>query len=60
VPVSYLAMSRWLQGFAYRVPLGADVFLGAGALALAVALLAVGSQALRAARTDPARALRVE
>jgi len=60
VPVAYWAMSQWLQGFAYRIDLGAGVFLGAGGLALTVALLTVSYQALRAARTDPVHALRTD
>ena len=59
-PVAWYGMSRWLQDFAYRVELGPLVFLAAGALALLVALAATGTQALRAARTNPAQALRDE
>jgi len=57
VPAAYWAMSQWLQGFAYRIDLGAGVFLLAGGLALTVALLTVSYQALRAARTDPVNVL---
>jgi putative ABC transport system permease protein len=60
VPVAYLGASRWLEGFAYRIDLGAGVFAGAGLVALAVALATVGTQAWRAARADPTRALRSE
>ncbi|MDX1531648.1 MAG: FtsX-like permease family protein, partial [Rhodothermales bacterium] len=59
-PVAYLAMSRWLDGFAYRIDLGAGVFVGAGGLALLLALLTVSGHALRAATADPVRALRAE
>ncbi|MEP0547446.1 MAG: ABC transporter permease [Rhodothermales bacterium] len=58
VPLAWWAMDRWLDGFAYRVDLGAGVFVGAGLVALAVALAAVSVQALRAASTDPVQALR--
>ncbi len=60
VPVAYWGIRRWLQTFAYRIDLGLGFFLGAGALVVAVALLTVGVQALRAARTDPAVVLRDE
>jgi putative ABC transport system permease protein len=60
VPVAYLVMSRWLEGFAYRIDLGAGVFVAAGVLALVVALATVGVQAWRAARLDPTKALRSE
>lgn len=59
-PVAYLLMRRWLEGFADHVELGPGVFLAAGALALALALAAVAGQALRAASTDPVKALRYE
>jgi putative ABC transport system permease protein len=60
VPVAWLAMDRWLDGFAYRAGLGAGVFVAASALALLVALATVASQALRAASSDPVKALRYE
>jgi putative ABC transport system permease protein len=60
VPLAWLASSRWLEGYAYRVDLGPGVFLLAGGVALAVASLAVLAHALRAALADPVRALRSE
>jgi putative ABC transport system permease protein len=59
-PLAYLAVSRWLEGFTYRVELGPGVFLAAGALAFLVATTTVGAQALRAASTDPVETLRSE
>jgi putative ABC transport system permease protein len=59
-PVAYYLMDRWLAGFAYRVPLGAWVFVLAGAGGLAVALLTVGWQAARAAAANPVKSLRSE
>jgi len=59
-PIAYLASERWLSAFAYRIDLGAGPFVVAGGVALAVALLTVSSQALRAATSDPIRALRAE
>jgi putative ABC transport system permease protein len=60
VPAAYLGMTRWLESFAYRIDLGAGVFVAAGALAFVVALGTVGVQAWRAARLDPTKALRSE
>ncbi|MEM1116312.1 MAG: ABC transporter permease [Bacteroidota bacterium] len=59
-PLAYLAMSRWLEGFAYAVGLGPGVFAVAGAAVLLVSLLTVSAQAFRAATADPIRALRSE
>jgi putative ABC transport system permease protein len=60
LPVAYYAMRQWLQDFAYRTTVGADVLAGAAVLASAVALVAIGYQALQAARLDPATTLRDE
>ncbi|HLA64575.1 MAG TPA: ABC transporter permease [Rhodothermales bacterium] len=59
-PLAYWAMSRWLEGFAYRVELGPGLFVAAGALAFAAALAATSVHALRAATADPVKALRSE
>jgi putative ABC transport system permease protein len=59
-PLAYIATNRWLDGFAYRVDLGLDVFMVAGAVVLVLAVLTVSGQALRAATTDPAQAIRSE
>jgi len=59
-PVAYYAMSRWLGRFAYRVPMGWWIFPAAAVLAVLIALLTVGFQAVRAARTDPVESIRIE
>jgi putative ABC transport system permease protein len=59
-PLAYLAAQQWLQNFAYRIELGPWLFISAGGLALTVALLTVSTQALRAARVDPAAVIRAE
>jgi putative ABC transport system permease protein len=59
-PVAYYAMSRWLRNFAYRANIGWGHFILAGALALTVAFLTVGYQAVKTALSDPVRSLRYE
>jgi ABC-type antimicrobial peptide transport system permease subunit len=59
-PAGYLAMRSWLQGFAFRAAPPWWAFAGAGAGALAIAMLTVAYQAIRAARTDPVKAIRYE
>jgi putative ABC transport system permease protein len=56
-PVSYLIMSRWLEGFAYHIPLYWWVFLIALAIVLAVTSAIVVARAYRAAKEDPVNAL---
>jgi putative ABC transport system permease protein len=59
-PLAFLAMSRWLQGFAYRIPLTIWPFALAAAAAILIAWLTVLAQASRAARSRPVAALRYE
>ena len=59
-PAAYFIMRKWLQSYAYRTDLGFFVFIGAMFLALLVAILSVGYQAIRAARSNPADSLRYE
>jgi putative ABC transport system permease protein len=59
-PLAGWAMSRWLMDFAYRTPMSVWLFVAAGVLALAIALLTVSGQALKAAVRNPARSLRSE
>ncbi len=59
-PLAYWWVDKWLQNFAYRTELGWELFVIGGALALGVALLTVGGQAIRAALANPVEALRYE
>lgn len=60
VPITYYAMSKWLEDFAYRTTIGFDIFLLGGLLLLSVALATVSYQAVRAAVAHPAQSLRYE
>jgi putative ABC transport system permease protein len=59
-PVSFLLANRWLRAFAYRTEIGPAPFLFSALLALAVALLSVLFQTLKAALADPVHSLRYE
>ncbi|HXB36017.1 MAG TPA: ABC transporter permease [Puia sp.] len=59
-PIAYFIMHQWLRDFAYRINIEWWVFALAGALALAVALGTIGTQAIRAAAMNPAKSLRTE
>ena len=60
VPIAFLVMERWLDNFAYRISADFNLFLLAGILALIIALLTVSYQSIRAALTNPVKALRYE
>ncbi|MCE7057448.1 ABC transporter permease [Algoriphagus sp. AGSA1] len=59
-PLAWYGMNRWLEGFAYRISLQWWMFVGAGAIALAVTLFTVGVQVWRSASINPAHSLRSE
>ena len=59
-PVAVVLVRRWLEGFAMHAPFSPLVLVGAAVAALALALISVGVQALRAARRDPVQSLRSE
>lgn len=59
-PISYFALNKWLQNYAYRIDIGAGPFLLSACLALLIALMSVGYQAVKAARANPVDALRYE
>lgn len=60
VPVAWYASSRWLQNYAYRIELSWWVFVLAGLAVLFVALLTIGTQAIKAAIANPVKSLRTE
>lgn len=59
-PVTWLAMGRWLENFAYRTEINWWIFLLTGLLALGIALLTVSWQSWKAATRNPVEALRYE
>ncbi len=60
MPVAWYVMRHWLAGYAFRVGLHPGHLLLPAAALAALALLTVGYLTLRAARTNPADALRNE
>ncbi len=60
VPLSYFLMSRYLEGFGYRIGMSPLIFLAAGATSLLIAALSVLPQALHASRANPADSIRTE
>ncbi|MBE9467460.1 MAG: ABC transporter permease [Bacteroidetes bacterium] len=60
VPISWYAMNRWLQSFAYRVEQSWWIFALAGVFALSIIILTVSLQSWRAATRNPVDALRYE
>jgi ABC-type antimicrobial peptide transport system permease subunit len=59
-PIVWWSMNNWLGGFAYRITIGADIFLWTTAFAIFITLFAVSFQSLKAAMTNPVKSLRNE
>ncbi len=59
-PAAYFVVNKWLQAFAFRTKIGFGPFLAAGLITLAVALISVIYQTLRAALAAPVDSLRYE
>lgn len=59
-PVAWYVMNQWLADFAYRIDLGAGIFLGAGGIAVFIALATISWQSIRAALANPVDSLRSE
>jgi putative ABC transport system permease protein len=53
-------MSEWLNGFAYHIEMSVLTYLIAGALAVVITLITIGSQTLKAALINPATILKNE
>ncbi len=60
VPVSWWAMSKWLQDFTWRIDMGWFTFALAGLIAIVIAVLTVSLHAIRAALANPVNSLRSE
>jgi putative ABC transport system permease protein len=60
VPLSVLAINKWLQTFAYHITVGWAVYPIGAAVALVFAWLTVSYESVRAAMANPVRSLRSE
>ena len=59
-PLAWYAMHKWLQDFAYRIPISWWVFAVAAITAALIAILTVSFQAIKAAVSNPVISLRSE
>ena len=60
LPVAYLFVRNWLQEFAYQIDVTWWIFALPGLLAVAIAVLTVSIQSIKAAITNPVKNLRSE
>jgi putative ABC transport system permease protein len=60
VPLAWYAGNKWLQDFAFRIPIQGWVFIAAAAATILIALATVGFHSVRSALTNPVKSLRSE
>ena len=60
VPISWWAMSKWLEDYTYRVSIEWWVFALAGFLSILIAVLTVSYESIKAAIANPVQSLRTE
>jgi putative ABC transport system permease protein len=60
IPLTWWAMHKWLENFAYQTPISWWVFSLSILLMLAIALLTLSIQTIRAANANPVDSLRTE
>jgi putative ABC transport system permease protein len=59
-PAAWWAMNKWLQNYPYRISINTWIFLFATLFVLAIALITVSFQAIKAAIANPVNSLRSE
>jgi len=59
-PLAMIALKKWLQNFAYQTTLSVWTFVASLLISLLIALLTVSFQSVKAALTNPVKALRYE
>ncbi len=60
IPFAWYAMSKWLEDFSYRIEIGWAVFAIVIILAIAISLITVSYQSIKAAIVNPVKSLRTE
>ena len=60
IPITYYAMTSWLQSFEYRVGIGWQVFVIAGGISLLIAAITISYQTIKTALSQPAQTLKYE
>jgi putative ABC transport system permease protein len=60
MPLAWWALSRWLEDFAYRIPLSWGVFALSALITIGITLITVCCQAIKAALSNPTVNLRAE
>ena len=59
-PLSWWLMTNWLYGYAYRIEITPKVYIVAGSFIIALTLITISFQSIKAAMANPIKSLRAE
>jgi putative ABC transport system permease protein len=59
-PVAYYFLQGWLKDYQYHITIGAAPFVLSAVIAIAITVLTISFQAIRAAMANPVKSLRTE
>jgi putative ABC transport system permease protein len=59
-PLAWWGMNKWLEDFSYRTTMNWEIYLISGIIVLILVVCTVAFRAVRAARTNPVKNLRIE
>lgn len=60
IPLAWWAGDKWLQDFAFRIPIHISVFIATAIITILIALFTVGFHTVKAALSNPVKSLRTE
>ncbi|HEX4373657.1 MAG TPA: FtsX-like permease family protein, partial [Puia sp.] len=60
IPVAWYFMNDWLKGYQYKTNIGIGIFISVVVVSLAITLITVSFQAIKAAMANPVKSLRTE
>jgi putative ABC transport system permease protein len=60
LPLAYYSMNQWLENFAYRTSISAEIFIISPLIAALIAIFTVSYQSIKAALSNPVESLRYE
>ena len=60
IPLAWYAGNKWLQDFAFRIPIQGWIFIAAAIVTILIALATVGFHSVRSALMNPVKSLRTE
>ena len=59
-PLAFFIMRGWIQRFAYRIPIGWDIYIISGLITIVITLITISYQSIKSALANPADSLRYE